>query len=286
MHNKSNIFTGAIVFVIALAFCFSACAENDLNFDVPAPPQSKFLDSKELRMGGRQIYTSLYGSDENAETVCGYYRNFFQQHEFQKIIDKLEEKSKKRLLRFQKDDLFVSISVRVKEDKTEVVVAKYLQAAGELPPEKIKPSVKDTLFALPKEDVAGNDLSAVPRPPQSVRIMGLERGQGATVMYTTSLDVDAVADFYRAKMPDKDWTLTNEIAAKKAVQAYEKTTGKNELGVESPFSDGEDFEQVIKDSYVLDFKANFGSARITIFPNFMDRKLGSMVEVIYNTEKS
>lgn len=263
----------------------AAAEENSLNFNFPAPPNSKFLDSKELMMGNRKIDTVLYASDDSAETVCAYYRSFFQQHEFQKIMDELNEKTKKQLLRFKKDDLVVSIAVMVKADKTQVVIAKFLQAAGELPPEKIKPSVKDSLFTLPKEDTPGQDLSVVPRPPESVRIMGIEHGSSATMMYTTPLNVDAVADFYREKMPEQEWKLANEIAAKKAVDAYEKATGKKTLGINSPFSDGEDFEQVIKDSYVLNFEAGFGTAQITIFPNFLDRKLGSMVEITYS-EKS
>lgn len=287
MRYKSNIFIWLAVSIIVLAFCFSACAENDLTFDVPAPPHSKFLDSKEFRMAGRQIYALLYGSDESAETIGEYYRNFFQKQDFQKISDKPNEKTNKQLLGFKKDELVVKIAIMVKDDETEIVVTKYLEPAGEPPLEKTKPSVKDTLFALPKEDVPGKDLAVVPRPPQSVRIMDMDRGPTATIMYTTSLDVNAAADFYRVKMPEQEWTLAKEMAAKKAVQAYEEATGKKSLGIKSPFSDGEDFEQVISDSYVLDFKASFGSAQITIFPNFLDRKLGSMVQIIYRySEKS
>jgi hypothetical protein len=285
MYSKSNIFTGAIVFIIVLAVAVSAGAKTDLTFDVPAPPQGKLLDTKELRIGNRQVEMVLYGSAASSDTIAEYYAGFFQQHDFQKIAEEQNAKIKKQLLQFKKKELIVNVAIMLKEDRTEVAVAKYLQLAGEPPLEKTKPSVKDTLFALPKEDVAGKDLPVVPRPPESVRIMDMERGSSATIMYTTSLDVDAAADFYRVKMPGQEWTLTNEIAAKKAVEAYENTTGKKTLEIKSPFSDGEDFEQVIRDSYMLNFDADFGTAQITIFPNFLDRKLGSMVQITYS-EKS
>ena len=157
-----------------------------------------------------------------------------------------------------------------------------MQLAGELSLEKAKFSVKDSIFALPKEDEPGADLPAVPRPPESVRIMSRNSGDTRRVMYTTSLDVGAAADFYRENMPEREWTLTNETAARKAIEVYEKITGKKSLGIKSPFSDGEDFEQLIKDSYVLNFTASFGSAKLIIFPNFIDRKSGSIVQISYS----
>ena len=274
-----------VFLMLSLSCRIAAIAEGNLNFNIPVPAGTNLLDTKELRMACRQIETALYASDKSADTVAEYYRNFFQEQEFQKLIDKASAKTKKQTLRFKKDELIVNITITAGEDKTKIVTTKYLQPAGEPPLEKIKPSVKDSLFALPKEDVPGKDLADVPRPPESVRIASLGRGMNATVIYTTSLDVRAAADFYRQKMPLKQWVSVNEISARKAVEAYQEATGKKGLGIETPFSDGEDFQQIISDSYVLNFDADFGSCQITIFPNFLGRELGSMVQIVYSEKQ-
>jgi hypothetical protein len=275
-------------FVLILPFvlcqlCFVICAyaENDLSFNVPVPPNTSLLYTKELRMMGRQIMTNVYATNEDADGACDYYRNFFHQQDFQKIIDKLNVRTKKRLLRFKKDELVVSIAVLVKEGEIKIVVAKYLEPAGALPIEKVRPSVKDSLFVLPKEDLPGRDLAEVPRPPESVRITSRDFGATATIMYTTTFTVESALDFYRQNMPSQ-WVLARETAVGKAIRAYKDVSGKKNIGIESPFSDGEDFEQVISDGYVLNFIAGSSSAQITIFPNFIDRKLGSMVQIVYS----
>jgi hypothetical protein len=274
-----------VYLALSLFCCIAAMAEGSLNFDMPVPAGTNLEDAKELRMAGRQVETALYASDKSADAVAEYYRNFFQEQKFQKLIDKANIKTKRQNLRFKKDELLVSITITAGEDKTRIVTAKYLQPAGEPPLEEIKPSVKDTLFALPKQDVPGKDLADVPRPPESVRIASLGRGMNATIIYTTSLDVAAAADFYRQKMPQKQWAPVNEVSARKAVEAYEGATGKKGLGIQSPFSDGEDFQQIINDSYVLNFSADFGSCQITIFPNFLGRELGSMVQIAYSEKQ-
>jgi hypothetical protein len=154
-----------------------------------------------------------------------------------------------------------------------------------LSPEEAKPSVKDSIFAFPKSDVAGGDISGVPRPTSSVRVMSFKQGKTATVMYTTPIGVSAAADFYRKRLPDYEWELQNQTEAKDATQAYKKATGKKSLGVESPFTDGENIEQVINDSCVLSFASGPENIQITIFPNFTSRALGSIVQISYSVKE-
>ena len=281
MRCKLSCIFGVGILVICLFFSF-VYAENDLSFNVPVPANSKLLDSKQLQMGLRQIDTALYSSQETVAGVVEYYTDFFSQQGFNKILDKVDAKTGRRLLRFKQGALVVSIAIIGKNANTEIVIAKYLQAPGGLSPEETKPSVKDSIFALPTSDVAGEDISVVPRPTHSVRMMSSKQGKSATVMYTTPLDVADTVSFYRKRMPDYGWQLTRQTAAKDATQAYMKANKKKSLGIKSPFSDGEDIEQMINASYVLSFAAGPESAQITIFPNFTSRALGSMVQVSYN----
>lgn len=272
--------------ILAACFLFSfAWAGDLLDFNIPVPGNSKLLDSKEMVLGARQINTSLFGSDEPVDSAAAFYADFFSQKDFEKILDKTYPKTGKRLLRFKKDELVASISIIRKVDNTEIVIAKYLQMPGELSPEKTKPSVKDTIFSLPASDVEGIDAPGVPRPSPSVRIMGVKMGQGIMAMYTTPLDVDSVVDFYCSRMPNNNWQLVLKSGAKEGMDEYLKVNKKESLGINSPFSDGENFEQVVRDSVILNFSAGTEKAEITIFPNFSSRKLGSIVQVSYNEQE-
>jgi hypothetical protein len=210
------------------------------------------------------------------EQLLKYYRDFFKSRDFRQIMDKGNEAGG-RFLRFQKEDLVVTINLKPLADKTQIVAAKFLQPAGTPPPEEIKPSVKDGLFTLPAKDFPGRDLAFIPRPPDSVRLFN----NANTFIYTTKLPLPEAVRFYQAQMVAKGWQESNQVATRDAVTAYKKNTGKKTLGVESPFSDGENLEQVIQDSYMLFFTSIYGQAEITVMPNFMDRKAGSMIQVSY-----
>ncbi len=281
--KKLSFVLGAAI----LAACFLlsyAWAGDFLDFDIPVPGNSKLLDSKELVLGARQVNTSLFGSDEPVDSAAAFYADFFGKKDFEKVLDKTYPKTGKRLLRFKKDALVTSISIIRKGDNTEIVIAKYLQMAGEFPPEKTKPSVKDTIFALPVSDVEGIDAPGIPRPSPSVRITGVKMGQGVMAMYTTPLDVDSVVDFYCSRMPDH-WQLVLKSGAKEGMDEYLKVNKKESLGIQSPFSDGENFEQVVRDSVVLNFSSGSENAEITVFPNFSSRALGSIVQVSYSGQE-
>jgi len=284
MRGKIGGIFAAVVLGAVLFFSL-VYAGNDLNFEVPVPENSKLLDSKQLRLGSRQIDTKLYESQETVAAAVKYYKDFFRQQDFKEIFDQIDTKTSRRLLRYKKDAQVVSFSFTLKDARTQIVVAKYLQGAGELSPEETKPSVKDSIFAFPDSDVEGVDIPNVPRPSPSVRLMSQKMDSTETVMYTTPLDIASVVDFYRQRMPDYGWEILSQTKADDATQAYLKASGEKSLGIESPFSDGENMEQVIKDSYFLTFTVGSENVEITIFPNFTSRELGSIVQIAYSLKE-
>lgn len=274
------IFLGIIlVFWVGLAY-----PELNLDFQVPGPPQGELLDSKALRLGGRDIRTFLYNSKENQYDIAAYYQRFFEGQEFWNILDKAKQHNGSRILRFKKQDLVVSISIMPDIDETQVVIAKYLQPEGSLSPEETKPSVKDSLFALPEQDKPGEDLMVIPRPPESIRWMSKKLDRGQFLIYATALPVAETVRFYKAQMPYRAWRLQEETATSNTLETYKQITGRKDLGVQTPFSDGEDLNQIVNDSYILNFRGSFGEAQITVFPNFVDRQLGSIVQINYNKD--
>ncbi|MCK9571795.1 MAG: hypothetical protein M0Q96_00735 [Candidatus Omnitrophica bacterium] len=268
-----------LIFVI-LMFCRGVLAEESMNFDVPVPPGSKFLDSKDLYFGNRNVNSTLYASDEEVGQISNYYRSFFEKEGFRKLIDSLDEATNRQTLRFQQNTLVVSVVIFIKDKQANIAISKYLQLAGEPAIEDTKPSVNDTLMQLPTEDVPGRDY--LPRLPQSVRIMSLERDKTVTIVYTTALSVADVVNFYRQNMADDGWDILNQSAVGEATQEYMKANGKKDLGIELPFSDGEDLGQVVNDSYILNFEKGSEKAETTILPNFTSRERGSMVQISYH----
>lgn len=279
MRIKKQIVRFAILGILFLVLTGLVYAETRPDFQVPAPPAGELLDTQAFTLGGRGFKAYLYKSDKDEAAIAEYYQRFFKSHDFENILDEIEEKQNKRLLRFKKEDLVVGIALMPKAEGTEVVISEYLQPAGSPPPEKLKPSVND--LTLPQEDQPGKDLKIIPRPPQGIRWMSMDTGKRAHLMYATPLGVGEVVGFYKANMPDNSWEIERETATRDTMDTYVQATGKKDLGIKTPFRDAEDLNEIIKDSYVLDFKSGYGRARITVFPNFMDRRLGSLVQIVY-----
>ncbi len=268
-----------VLFIISIFMITLSFAQEPANFQVPLPGNSKFIDNKDLVMGGRNIQVSLYQCEDEPSKIADFYRNYFTEKEFTKTMDKKDSKAGIHRLRFKKDELVVSFAIRPDAANSELVIAKYAQMPGEPEPEDTKPSVKDSLFALPKKDIPGFDLSNVPRPPESVRMVSTRMGKSAILLYATSLSVEELMSFYQDNLSSEGWVLQNEQAAKDGVEAYINNTKKTSLGFGSPFSDGEDLESIIKDSYILTYKSSSSSLKITVFPNLFDRKLGAFVQI-------
>ena len=83
MRPKNNIFIVAAILIIIAASPPYAAGQTDVSFDIPTPPNTKLLDTRELSLGGPQIQMTIYESNEAASIIIFYYRNFFIQQRFQ-----------------------------------------------------------------------------------------------------------------------------------------------------------------------------------------------------------
>jgi hypothetical protein len=263
----------------------SAYPGYDLSFEVPVPPEGELKDTKALKWSGSDILTFLYKSKLNEFDVINFYKRFFTNREFRIVLEKKDDFGGRRLLRFKKEVLVVSVAVTPQGEETQVVIAKYLQPEEASPLEEPKASLKDLMGGLPKSDHPGSkDLKIVPRPPQSIRWLGQKWGSRFMLTYATKLSVPEVVKFYKERMPHHAWRLNDEIATQKAINAYERISGKK-IDLPDPFGEeGEDFDSIVDASILLDFRGDYGQARITAFPNFMDRKEGSIVSIVYKKE--
>ena len=273
-----------ILLIFVFLFSGSLKAEAEADFNLPLPEQSQLVDTKEIKFGDKLVQTSLYTNPQQQFAVIEFYKKAFAEQGFRKILDKFEQRRNKRLLRFKKGNEVVSVAIMPKAGATEMVIARYLQPLGSHEPEKTSVSLKD-LFGLPEKDVEGEDLKTIPRPPQGIRWIASGDKKRKTLMYATPLSVEAAAEFYRKEMLALSWKPDQEVALSDAVQAYQQATRKKSLDLPTPYAGMEDLNEVVKNSYSLEFHGDDGSARIIIFPNFMGKELGSIVSIIYQEKK-
>lgn len=294
--------------VVYAAFVLAA-EQVTLDFVVPAPPNSKSENTPPIKIAGREILTAAYQSEDNQYPIANFYERFFRNNGFKQVLDRKipdelpqfknrqevpvpgnlpqfkygqDESLPKmalRQIRYKRDEVVVDLYLSAADKGTYVSIMKYLQKEGEPNLEDSKLSVTDSLkFDLPTQDYPGEDISVVPRPPQSVRLAIVAKGKLSFLTYSSPLSIEEIKDFYKIKMPSQAWELKNEIGPEQRLNA----AGKADINIPAPFLDGEDFKQAVNDSFSLDFNGRYGEANITILPNFVDRKLGSLVQVIYS----
>jgi len=179
----------------------------------------------------------------------------------------------------------VDVLLNASEGGSQVVIGKYLESSGGIKAERNPLSLVKDVF--PKEDKGGTDedFSDVPRPPDSVRWMKEynKMTKGTIISYTSVLTIPELGRFFVKNMPSYGWKLESNIATKNAIAVFDKysETKSNKIIPKLPFPDMEDLSKIIEDSYIIDFRNKTAKVRITIFPNFVNRKLGTMVNINY-----
>lgn len=286
--NKKYTFSVLTILTMIILFPLGFCRAGELDIEVPIPPESKIIDTQTITAFGRDIQAAAYISTQTQNRLKEYYRWFFNNQGFKNT----QEKDMREInqLRFKKADWMnkqeLVIDVILFEDPqgTKVSIAKYLQNAGSPDIEESKLSLKDIAGTIPTEDAPGKDLKMIPRPPESTRWVSSDKEGGSILLYASSLPVNRLKDFYRGQMSDQGWEIEKEIDVKEAVEKYKKAAHEKDFGLPAPFADAESLEQVISDAHVLNFKGSAGRAKITIYPNFMDSKSGSLVQIDYRGE--
>jgi len=269
---------------LALPFlCIAIYAQTDLSFEVPAPPGGSLVETHPMTMGGRKVETFLYKTAVEQDKIREFYEHFFEAKDFEVILDRRDKKQNEKFLRFKREDLVVNIAFL---DNGQIVIAKYLQPKGSPDIEKMPLSVKDFAANLPTQDVEGKDLEDVPRPPSSVRFTNTEIGTRSLLVYRSSLTVEDIRGFYQSEMARLGWQLEGDFAVNKAVEAYKNNTRRKDLGIRTPFSDGEDLADIVSGAYLLNFKGSDAKVMITVFPDFVDKKSGTVVNIDYSKEGS
>lgn len=274
-----------IISVMIILFSLGFCHAEELDLEIPAPPESEMQGKQTMTAFGRDVQTADYLSTQKQDRIKEYYRCFFNNQGFKNTQEK--NLGEIKLLRFKKEDwmnkqeLVIDVVLFNDPKGTKVSIGKYLQNLGGPDIEENKPSLKDLGITFPQEDKPGKDLKMIPRPPESIRWVNSDKKDGSILLYASPLSVTQLKEFYQRQMPAQGWEIEKESNVGEAAKAYKQATHKKDLGLPTLFADGENLEQIITDAYVLIFKTSRDRAKITIYPNFMDRKSGSFVQIDY-----
>ncbi len=278
-----------IILTLIILFSLGFCHAEELDIEIPAPPESEMQSKQTMTAFGRDVQSFDYLSSQKQERIKEYYRCFLNNQGFKNTREK--NLGEIKLLRFKKEDwmgkqeLVVDVVLFEDPQGTKVSIAKYLQNAGCPDIEENKISLKDIVGSFPQEDTQGKDLKMIPRPPESIPWLNSDREGSSNLLYASPLSVAQLKEFYQRQMPAQGWEMEKESNVGEAAKAYKQATHKKDLGLPTLFADGENLEQVITDAYVLICKTSQDRAKITIYPNFMDRKAGSLVQIDYRGEK-
>ena len=262
-------------------------APESLEFEVPDPLEAKSLDRVPpdlLNLFTANTEVKAYTTKRDIKAQEDHFTRELKKRGFSIRKDKSARIASVKRIFFQRKDLVVDIMLNVCEGGSQVVIGKYLESNGGIKAER-NPFALSNVF--PREDVGGSDedFIDVPRPSESVRWMKEynKMTKGTIISYTSTQTIPDLGRFYVKTMPSYGWKLESNIATKDAMEAFNKysKTKTNIIIPKLPFADTEDLSKVIQDSYILDFKNKTAKVRITIFPNFVNRKLGSMVNINY-----
>ena len=250
--------------------------------DIPSPPDSEPLVEKSLPsckgcadgIGPGKIYLSKNTSKQ----VEGFYRNFFEKNGFVVRKDMNLRLLAYRRVRFERSDMAAEIYLVSRADNScEVKVVKYANRDDTT-------TVETNPFAfavLPKKDNAGGlDFDDIPRPQGSVRWSGTAAKKNIT--YLIPMTVLETRKFYLQEMPDSGWRLTDEMETGKVLDEN-NTSQSRASSLFSLFVGSKiDLGEIIRNSYLLEFKSDSAEAKVMIYQNYVRPNAGSIVDIFYS----
>ncbi|MEM2080791.1 MAG: hypothetical protein QXP44_06415 [Candidatus Bathyarchaeia archaeon] len=91
---------------------------------------------------------------------------------------------------------------------------------------------------LPKEDVAGEDLTDVPRFPSSVRTIYENYSESVSIEYLASANITAVTEYYAIELPANGWVLEGMVVGGIKTEIYAAKMERGFVTINIEDSDG------------------------------------------------
>lgn len=91
---------------------------------------------------------------------------------------------------------------------------------------------------LPKEDVAGGDLTDVPRFPSSVRTIYENYSESISIEYLASANITAVTEYYAIELPANGWVFEGMVVGGIKTEIYATKMKRGSVTINIENSDG------------------------------------------------
>jgi hypothetical protein len=262
--------------------------DKDLGYpelDIPEPEQSELLNENPPdELVGAGGMGRMYKSMKNPKEIAGFYRSSLKRLGFIEKQSMMIKMMHFERLRFESNDraLELYLSPRGVEG-TFFIVVKYRDKNGF---SKVESNPLASVVLPKKDSLGGVDISDIPRPKGSIRWSGQSQGGENQISYIIPVSILEARNFYRREMLSLGWRLNKEVKVRKVNDDYAKSHKGAGIISSVPLGAKIDLGEIIKDSYILDFKSASASANIMIYPNFINPALGSIAEISYTSAKS
>lgn len=227
-----------VVIMLALVTDYGLAAWPDTQA-LPVPGNSEEVKKEARRIAGQEFEFTYYTSTQDAKAIKDFYRSRLtnsgwkekaplkdlQQTPNFKIEPSLSQAFEQNLL-FEKEGTMLIVAL-LPEKFSQDTKTRFSVARGKLDfqaPLSADADFIPELLTKPKRDIA-------PTYPGAALLFLSEPPNGLRLTYSTKDDINTVAAFYKAKMPDYGWSLVEEQASEK-IEASDMS--KDEIATACP----------------------------------------------------
>lgn len=191
------VVTAVCILIVAAAGIYYFLQRPGINLK-QLPAEWKKVEDLKLKEGASG---AVYRGTSTLDKALTDFRSSLEQSGWNHLEDNYQEDS--AFSTFKKDDQQAIVMVMGSGPD---VVAHVL--FFKTPPQEVKKA------ELPEEDVAGEDISDIPRYPGATRISYESTPQSLTLGYLAHVGITEVADFYAGEMSKDGWLLQAMVIEK------------------------------------------------------------------------
>jgi len=264
-----------IIFIILMGLNFLGYTQD---FSYLKPPSVFYQREENISVSGQDIKAYVFQTTLTEVDLINFYDKNLRDKGFTKASKEFHQ-ANLRLFKYTKKSQVINIQIMKAQEGfpgTTVIVSVYNQPSGGssegCPVCGGGFSSNNSLTSRPEsttqnfdsitQDLPGEDLEFIPRPPGSIRLINVKNDTPfmVNIVYRCSQSIEELRKFYKQNMGYHYWKLTAEIPSSQLGDELKNLAGKLPQG--SPVS-----LDVLTSAYNLYFKGPYGEAIIVIMEN-------------------
>ncbi|RKY27539.1 MAG: hypothetical protein DRP61_04045 [Candidatus Omnitrophota bacterium] len=275
-----------IIFIILMGLNFLGYTQD---FSFLKPPSTFYQREQKVNVSGQDIKAYVFQTTLTEADLIDFYDRVLKDKGFTKASEEFQQAST-GFFKYTKKSQVINIQIMKAQGDfpgVTVVASVYNQSAissegcsacgGGFPSDNSltsSPGSTAQNFDSITEDLPGEDLEFIPRPPGSIRLVNVKNDAPfmVNIVYKCSQSREELKKFYKQNMDYHYWKLTAEISSSQLGDELKNLTGKLPQG--PPVS-----LDVLTSAYNLYFKGPYGEATIVIMENPQGE--GRVVSILY-----